>query len=778
LRAAVSLRLEDAGSIHRGGIVALGCTWFFFLLVCLRAPATAGVTLPPARNFDSTKGEIDGKPAFAFWPSTSSDSSAKPGDPAGFEAHIAFRSDLDTEAVHTAGEWFVPPSEGVFLVWLESPSRYLMSTSPTPLIYKDVPFNGHGIALVGRVIPAGRVRLAAPVCGGGCTFGLIHANSHIWPDGGIRPEMRRSEQEAAAVERGALMPAGVVAAMLYDKRLKVYRAIEAPVAVTAGQTVVVHAKPPGAGSSDLVVVFTRPQRLHKVADEDVIPRLVLGSGKSLPPVFTVSGYRRLYAIWKGVAAGKATLRVESKVVRLPDTEIVLRPERVESVEASLAPLPRLGVLLDLPEELRRSPIHVSISGTRARLAKIARDVAADAERVDFAAMPAVPLRVSVVAGPWELEAAVDLSDGKDSEVTVAAQLISLEGTLYYGENPRQGEIAFLTNHGNDKVTVKADGKGHYHAVLARPMTYILMVQFPDRGRPFLMGLDVAQSGRQDLRVPANDYQVRVVRADTGAPISQAKVAVVNTGIDATTHEEFTQGQSLETGVDGLAHAMPLRPGEVKITARARRFAPAETLKDKVPDQQDFSREIEISLRPLEGDNPVALVLASGQPALGAELWVQPDPIAPPLILSADETGTISLPDSAAGEPLLVRAPGAASGIVVWDGQAESIALAPAGPPLTVEARKPNGDPGAWAACALWIDGARYTGFMLRWAFGGQQADRDGVVVLQGLPARPLQVLFWSPKQQTASLAETGAFDSRRHTVSFPWPAVAIETMVE
>jgi hypothetical protein len=59
-----------------------------------------------------------------------------------------------------------------------------------------------------------------------------------------------------------------------------------------------------------------------------------------------------------------------------------------------------------------------------------------------------------------------------------------------------------------------------------------------------------------------------------------------------------------------------------------------------------------------------------------------------------------------------------------------------------------------------------------------EVDRDGVIVLQGLPARPLQVLFWSPKQQTASVAETGAFDSRRTTVSFPWPAVAVETVVE
>jgi hypothetical protein len=262
-----------------------------------------------------------------------------------------------------------------------------------------------------------------------------------------------------------------------------------------------------------------------------------------------------------------------------------------------------------------------------------------------------------------------------------------------------------------------------------------------------------------------------VRKDTGMPIPKAGVNINNTGKGP---EFITQAFHFETGEDGIVHAMPLRPGEFGVSASAPHFETAEIDMEDVP-EEDFSREVTLRLKPLDDENPVALLLPSGQPALGAEVWVRPPESQ---VLSADETGHVSLPGSAAGAPLLVRAPGAASGFVVWDGTADTIRLDPAGPPLTVAARKENGDPAAWPRVALWIDGARFSGQQLQWAFNAQPADRNGSVTLQGLPPRPVAVLFWSPNQRTAGLAETGAFDSQRTTVAFPWPAVVIATMME
>jgi hypothetical protein len=278
------------------------------------------------------------------------------------------------------------------------------------------------------------------------------------------------------------MPTGPVAATLYDNELKEYRAVEAPLAVSSGQTAVFHPKPPASGSSDLVVVLVRPKLIAKTAEEEAMPRLVLASGKSPSAVFTVSGPRRLYAIWKGVAPGKATLQLDSKTLRLPQPDVVLRPGHVESVEETLVPLPHLGVRLELPEELRRGPLEVSMAPTKAPANVVKRKVAANAERMEFENVPAAPLQVAVVAGPWELDETVDLSDGKDAEVTLRAQLTTLEGTVFYGREPRQARITFRTNHGDDEVSVEADAKGHYRIVLARPSGYMVMVQFPDRGR--------------------------------------------------------------------------------------------------------------------------------------------------------------------------------------------------------------------------------------------------------------------------------------------------------
>jgi hypothetical protein len=754
------------------GLRALGSVCALYLFVGYQAAAqpTQEITLPPAPH-ELGNGLIDGKAAVGYWPGTSSALDRKAADPAGFEAHIALRDDLETETVRPAGEWFFPPWSGAFFAWLESPTRSLMSPSPTPVLYRLPPPRGeHGLGLIDRVVPAGRVRLDSPTCGGHCTLGLLHANSHIGPLGFIRPEMKRLVPEATAVEQGALMPAGAVAATLYDKGLKEYRAVEAPVTVAWRQTAVLHLKPPGPGSSDLVIVLIRPRVISRLAEEEAMPRLVLASGKTPSPAFAVSGPRRLYAIWKGLTPGQATLQLGSKTLRLAQPEVVLRPGHVESVEATLLPLPHLGVRLELPEELRRGPLEVSIAPTRTPANVVIRKVAADAERTEFEHVPAAPLRVSVVAGPWELEETVDLSDGKDAEVTLRAQLTTLEGTVYYGREPRQAKVTFRTNHGDDEVSVEADAKGRYRIVLARPSAYMVMVQLPDRGRPYLEVIDVPRSGRQDFQVPGNDFRVRVVRSDTGAPIPRADVGVNNTGTD-----KITQGLMMKTGDDGVAHAMPLRPGEVVVNAKAPHFEPAE-FKDKVP-EGDFSREVTLSLKSV-GGTPVAFVLPSGDPALGAEVWVQSDSTGSPAVVGADETGSVPLPDSAVGKPLLVRAPGAASGYVVWDGQADSIALGPSGPPLMIAARKDTGDPAAWSRLALWIDGSRFSGEALQWAFHAPPMDRNGMTTLQGLPPKPLDVLLWSPDPRISGLAEAGAYDSRRTTVAFPWPSVATVTTVE
>lgn len=744
-----------------------------FLAIALVGGAgtpAGGEALPPAKHFDPKEGVIDGKVAIGIWPSTSP-GSGKAAAPAGFQVLLMSPWDNPvSEIAYPAGSWFQPPT-GVYRYLLEG-DGYI-----APLFgvinFEPQEADGKGLAILAPVVPAGRVTLSreCPYVREGLQLRLLRLENTY--QGHLVQELSRQVSVSKAVEVGLTMPAGKMVAGIWDADKQEYRALSPVVEVPAHGTVEVSPHPPEDGKAGFVGVFERPNTLGNPEEDDVVVRMVSSEGRSYEPDAVARTSFRVYGIWFSVPAGVARIELQSLTASLPAADVRLSSGRIERDEYRLQPLPQLSVTLELPRDLDHLPRTLLVTDL-VDGDVIERQLAPGETETVFEAVPAGPLEVIATFGNWELAQRIDMSDGADDSVHLVAEALSIYGTVLFGDKPHPATIDFMTGKIADPLHVETDDEGDYEVLLVMPAAYGIGVTLAGRSLPFWIHREIDRDGRVDLRLPANDFRFRVRDSISGKPISGAEIIMDNRGEDG-----FTSSLLAVTDAEGWAFAHPMRAGVLEYSARAESYRPSEFSAETVPDaDEELSRTIEILLEPEGDEQKVAVRLASGQPAAGADLTVLSAGGAPTWKGVADPNGEVSIPSSLAGSQVLVRHSAAGSAPRLWSGSSEGWILDPPAPPLRVKAVLTNGDPAPWSGVVVWVNGVRLTGAALSWLAGGPvSTDREGVWVWSNPPATALGLLLFRPDKELLALFKTGALDQMRSVVPYPWPpTVEIEVV--
>lgn len=707
---------------------------------------------------DATEGEIDGKVAVAFL-------AREPDDPSGYlppdgyEAHLVPSTDLDRELVYPAGEWFQPPI-GRYRFWVEG--NWSMSPGSAIIQYGGSPFRSRGMVSVEAVHPAGLIALDPEVEADAETaLRLLHVESH---NRGKFPQ-REISRRAFGAERweGVLMPEGRVVAGLFDNARDEYVALSQPIEVKARQKVTVVPRPPAAGTSHVVVALERPTPVSSYEEYDVQPFLSIGEKKVAASV-TIPTADRVYAVWYDVQGRYGKLTVEADTVFLEPLELPLRPGKVERLGSRLSPLPALDVKLDLPEELRKLEAHLALRSVSQRTARVSRELQPDKDELRFPTLPLDRYEVELQIGPWRFVETADLRSGQSQQIRISPQPIHVHGTVYRGDDHHPGTVRFYAGGGREHEVV-TDEDGEFQATLFRPVLLVRIQLEGFEGPPFTEVFDppIRFHREVDFHVPATDFEVRVVDAQTGQGIAQAQIGARNETPDGKTFQ-----QSATTDVEGVADLQPLRPGRLLVVAEAKGYLPLEEPRVEVVHEGDQGARFTVSLEPVGETTPLLLRLADGRPASGAELLAVPALREPTYVWSGESgpDGRVDVPHRAEGTYLLVRHPEAGFRASQWTGTTDDLLdwTLPRGRTLAVEVVDNQDEPVPWAGLTLWVEDLRLEGAGLAWLTRTRgAADHNGVWLGRNLPVKAQALLAWrlSAREQ----AMMGALDA--HAASIP-----------
>jgi len=725
---------------------------------------------PPTDLMD---GKVDvGAPALGIWPLRSPDDD-QPADPKGFQAHLASTRQPHAEHVYPAGTWIVP-EPGTYRLWLESRD----SISPYPLIVEFPPASASekGLALTSPAVPAAKLTFlqeSVEMPEEACSVWWLHLDSHVVKDV-VHHEMIRQVPLPQADEDTEFPEGHVVGFLRADESGEIL-ALTSVTEAKAGTVNQISSQPLPADLSALLLQLHRPVPVRLSAEDDLVLRLRLSGGRTEEPDAVIRATERIYAIYSHLPPGDAKLEVTSSHVGLPPTDLRLRAGRIEHDEIDLRKLPRLEVTLILPPQLDGlSPtVHVMDRETGDRMEK---ELGPGQDRADFEAVPPSRLKVIAVVGNWELQDQLDLRDWSDGSVTLVADGTSVYGTVFYGKEPHQASLEFSTGEVSEPLKVETDGEGNFEAFFVNQANYSLAVTLAGRSMPYMTFYEVDEDGRHDIVLPANQYVFHVADAVTGDAIEGAKVMVQNRrdgelGIVTS----FTA----VTGGDGSAITHPMAPGELEYLAEAEGYRPSEPESEDVPEsREERIREIEILLEPEGESRPLALRLAGGAPAAGAQLMAPSGSGAPLWQGVADGTGKVAVPKSLQGSLILARHPSAGGAVRILRGFAEAWDLASPASPLRLQAVRSNGEAVPWAGVVFWIGDLRLPESALTWLAGSPvHVDRSGLLVWPNPPREPVAVLLYRPDPDLHQVVQSGAYDTRRTQIAPPWPdAVRVEVV--
>lgn len=680
---------------------------------------------------DPAVGQIDGKIAVAAIPV---DARGEPSLPLGFRAHLVPESDPDVELVFPAGRWF-QPDKGRYKVWLEGED--VISPSPAVINYSASPFEGRGMLLALPTVAAGRARLGSWPSERALTLRLLHLDSHD-RDGVLAREFSRRVRGRAAIE-GVQVPAGRVVGALFDDAAQEYVALTHPAPVTSGMVTTLLPEAPARGSSDLVAVLERPWQQENASRRDFEVRLTAGGGGPRPPNVLVVTVERLYAVWYDLPSGTATVTANGHGAELPATELRLRSGRIESLRGALAPLPSLGVRLDLPAELMQLDPMVDVRVPTHRSAAAERKLSRPDETLVFPALPRASALVRLTAGPWTFLETVDLATGPRHEVVFAPWPIHLHGTVYSGETPKPAEVAFQVGDREQVVSTRSDENGDYAITLFRPGRLIVAITLAERGGvPYYEWLEepVRVSGRRDFHLPDNEVSLLVLDGRTEQPVADAMVGVMSRSSDTV----GGMGLSFTTDESGRVSLPPLYVGELAVEVVAEGYETALVEAVAIPDEPGFSEEVKVRLRPERTSWKLQLVDARHVPAQQAEVAAVASGTGELFWTGkADSSGRVALPDDVLGSLLLIRHQGSSllarrwnpsegEEMVVWN-------LAPAAGSLVAQVLDVEGRPRPFCPIALRMGGELISGLPLGWSTGTTAAtDRDGLWSATNLPS--------------------------------------------
>jgi 5-hydroxyisourate hydrolase-like protein (transthyretin family) len=272
-----------------------------------------------------------------------------------------------------------------------------------------------------------------------------------------------------------------------------------------------------------------------------------------------------------------------------------------------------------------------------------------------------------------------------------------------------------------------------------------VVRLPDRrGLPFQIfpRSYIAESRQLDFHLPDNRFTVKVVDRKTGRGVAGAEVE-----IESSFGEELSSVISTgdRTGGEGLLDLPPMNVGRLQLRVQAARYQEATSTLDI--SERDRGRPIRIELDRLPSGEEIAIELADGRPAAGAEAALfrsTTDSSLPWWQASADQEGRLELPRERAGSLLLIRNP--AAGAVAIDALAigERLRLPPRAPDLAITVQDRAGNPAPTTALALRLGGVEVAGRALSFLVGNPLPATDGFGVFRaaGLPAVRLEVLAW------------------------------------
>ena len=724
-----------------------------FLIAIVALPAVAQLS-----RIDHSKANVNGRRGYAVWPKVND----LPGDPAGHEVVFAKREQPETWLRLSAGTWHELPA-GEYWVLLEGP--FAVNQYPSMAHWSNGPYEGRGSAHMIPVVAAGRVQLGAECPVRRCLAWLLHESSNLEAlPGYFETEMLRWSTLEFARNKGVLMPAGRVAAALYDAERREFVGIQVPVDIPPLRAMTVRPLTPRIGRSALILELARPVMTPKRPEKDVEVALVAGDA-TLRPAFVARTHRKIIAIWSDVPAGPARVDVSSSVAYLREKDLRLRPGKVENLSLNLAALPKLGVHWSIPDEFKPSEPTLKVVNVAGREAIMTVPLDKEKSRLELA-VPAAPLEVFLKSGPWSLRQTIDLSDGADRSVDMEMRAIHVTGRVYYGDDPVQAAMTFRTDADwKESLKVKTDANGKYDALFAKPHAYTVLVQLEGRGGMYpVIGFDVQGDSTKDIHVPANAYRFRVTRRDDGRPIEGARIGVHNR---ENTEDNVVVTQQLVTDTQGRATAQPLRSGTVAVSVNADGFVQLERPEESVLDKGE--RTIDVSLEPVGPTDTLTLLLPGGQPAAGANVFLLSE--RQDRTSTADPQGRVEMPRADEGGLVLVKAPGAAVMARLWRGGDQTWTLDPPAEPLVIHAVRAEGSGAGSAVGTLWLDGVRLAGRPLAWLTStGGGTDAAGYWVLRDLPARPLQVLMWKNTESNYQLVPQQRFDAMRTTITAPWPS--------
>ncbi len=746
----------------------LSCVLVLGLLVAI--PGMPALSQP---RIDHSKADVNGRRGYAVWPYINE----MLGDPTGYEAVLARRQQPESWLRFPAGKWQEVPA-GEYWVLLEG--KFEVSQYPVLLQWSNGPYTGQGLASAIPAVAAGRVHLDGRCPTNRCLAWMLHESSNLEVlPGYFQHEMERWSELDTARKDGVLMPAGRVAAGLYDAARKEFISLQVPLNVPPLRSVAVSPVAPANGRADLILEVARPAITVKQPEKDEkdIDIALFTGDVTRRPTFLVRTHKKIIALWSQVPAGAARVDVSSPTAYLRDKDLRLRSGKVEYVSVNLAPLPKLGVRWSIPDEFKPTEPALKIVNLAGHERINTIQLAKQPNQLEIP-VPAAPLEVTLKSGPWSLREAVDLSDGADRSVQLEMHAIHVNGRVYYGDDPVQATITFLTDADpKESLKVRTDTDGKYEALFAKPEAYTAVVDLEGRAAPYpVVGFDVKGDTTIDIRLPGNAYRFRVTRKDDGRPIEGARIVVQNR---ESTEDSVFVSMRLVTDEQGRATAQPLRSGTVVVSVDADGFVRLTRPEEAVVDKGE--RDIDLSLEPLGPTDTLTLLLPNGQPAAGANVLVHSD--REDRIETADGSGRVAIPRAGAGGLVLVRAAGAAVTARPWRGEDQTWRLDTAREPLVIHAVRADGSSVRAAVGVLWLDGVRLSGRLLAWLTStGGGTDAAGYWILRNLPARPLQVLFWrSTASNYALMAQQVAqqrFDAMRTIINAPWPATVDVKVLE
>jgi hypothetical protein len=592
---------------------------------------------------------------------------------------------------------------------------------------------------------------------------FLHAES-VYFGGETRTPFERVVPGSSAAER-VRFPVGPAVVASMDSRTHDVVALSRPVSVVKGRLTVAEVAPPPAGS-DLVATLERPADGEHLLDA-AAPLLVRGESK-IHPNLLIDGPEHITAIWYGVASGEASLEIESRSLYAPPLTITLVSRSVTNATVTLKVRPALQVMVELPGK-EQPKLHVAVRRSGGTVPMVEASLRPN-ETHTFPDLGPAPVEVVLDIDGWRIIQRADLTLG-DASTSFKLEPIHVTGTVFVGERRAKASVGF---RGDEKWTeFETDADGAYEATLWRPQRYIVRVKLADdeQREPFSETARIDLDRTLDFHIPSGKLAVHVIDEETRKGIGEAKVTVMSRW-NLPNEGRGSTAAPVPVDAEGIGLLAPSRTGALQFFVTAAGYLPHDPVDINIDASE--SRTIEIAMKPQGEARTIALALAGGAPAAGAEVQAV-DPANGQLRFrgTAATDGRVDIPLSIAGSLLMIRHANAASEIRPWSPPAapERWTLGAPAEPLTLTVETLEGTPphyGSPIPLTLWVRGVKLRPAELRFlAWSLPTTDNAGGWTGRNLPREPIRIVAGK-----APATGQTSIDVLATTIPYPWPPVA------